>query len=180
MSDSDTKREHYRVCSICRTPIPFGATYYKCSVSTCNRKRTALHFCSVACWDAHVPTMRHRDAWAEEVQAPTLTAWLASEQQRVAREESKTTRRIRRPGAQEMAPSAQRSARGEHGDEVLVVVSKVKAYIKERSGLRTSDGVMAALSDVLRDVADEAIRRAEQDERQTVMDRDVPRRWRPG
>jgi hypothetical protein len=26
-------------------------------VSTCNRKRTALYFCSVTCWDAHLPTV---------------------------------------------------------------------------------------------------------------------------
>ena len=102
MSDQANRREHWRVCSICKTPIPFGSTYYKCSVSTCNRKRTALSFCSVACWDAHVPTMRHRDAWAEEATAPTLTAWLAAEQQRVAREETKSTRRIVRPGAEEL------------------------------------------------------------------------------
>ncbi len=66
MSDS-TK---WRVCSSCRKPIQFSATYFACSVSTCNRKRNPLFFCSMECWDAHLPGARHRDAWAEEKTAP--------------------------------------------------------------------------------------------------------------
>src|SRR3954452_21512457 len=58
------------LCSACRKPIPFGATHWVCSVSTCNRDRTRLVFCSVACWDSHVATLRHRDAWAVEARAP--------------------------------------------------------------------------------------------------------------
>ena len=48
-------------CSTCKKPIAFQQTYYVCSVSTCNRKRNGFFFCSVACWDAHVPIMRHRE-----------------------------------------------------------------------------------------------------------------------
>jgi hypothetical protein len=64
--------------------------------------------------------------------------------------------------------------------DVLIVASKLKSYVKARSGLRTSDGVMEALSDLVRLACDEAVRRARADERQTVLDRDVPRGWRPG
>jgi len=39
-------------------------------VSTCNRVRTGLFFCSMECWEGHLPTARHRDAWAEEKRAP--------------------------------------------------------------------------------------------------------------
>lgn len=53
-------------CSVCKKPIPMGARYYRCSVSTCNRKRLQLRFCSVACWDSHLPEARHRDAGAIE------------------------------------------------------------------------------------------------------------------
>jgi hypothetical protein len=60
----------FRVCSICRKPIAFGSVYYACSVSTCNRARTGLFFCTVECWESHLPTARHRDAWAEERRAP--------------------------------------------------------------------------------------------------------------
>ena len=56
----------WKRCSNCKKELPFAATYWACNVSTCNRPRTALVFCSVPCWDAHVPTLRHRDAWAEE------------------------------------------------------------------------------------------------------------------
>ena len=60
----------FKVCSMCRKPIAFGQVYYACSVSTCNRPRTALFFCSPECWETHLPTARHRSAWAEEKRAP--------------------------------------------------------------------------------------------------------------
>ena len=56
----------YRQCSSCKKPIPFESTYFACSVSTCNRKRTGLVFCTTSCWDAHLPTARHRSAAAIE------------------------------------------------------------------------------------------------------------------
>ncbi|HEY3355730.1 MAG TPA: hypothetical protein VGQ83_20935 [Polyangia bacterium] len=58
------------VCSMCRRAIQPGAVFYRCSVSTCNSGRIKLVFCSVACWDAHLPGARHRDAWAVEDKAP--------------------------------------------------------------------------------------------------------------
>ena len=60
----------WMLCSACRKPIRFGSTHWVCSVSTCNRDRTRLVFCSVACWDSHLATLRHREAWAIEAQAP--------------------------------------------------------------------------------------------------------------
>jgi len=63
--------ETWKVCSACRKPIGFGAVYFACSVSTCNRARTALFFCSVDCWDAHSAGARHRDAGAEEKRSPS-------------------------------------------------------------------------------------------------------------
>jgi hypothetical protein len=59
--------------------------------------------------------------------------------------------------------------------DVLIVVSKLKKYIKDRSGFNTSDGVMDLLSEHVRAVCDEAIRAAARDERKTVLDRDIPR-----
>ena len=56
--------------------------------------------------------------------------------------------------------------------DVLVVVSKLKTYIKEKSGMNTSGGVAAVISDSVRRMADEAIERARADGRKTVMDRD--------
>ncbi|MBM4335685.1 MAG: hypothetical protein FJ108_07205 [Deltaproteobacteria bacterium] len=56
--------------------------------------------------------------------------------------------------------------------EVLVVVSKLKAYVRERSGMSTSDAVIELLSDKLRDLCDDAIQSAMRDGRRTVMERD--------
>lgn len=60
----------WRNCNICKTPIAHDVDYQVCSVSTCNRKRTGMVFCSVDCWDIHLGMARHRDAWAEEKRSP--------------------------------------------------------------------------------------------------------------
>jgi histone H3/H4 len=58
--------------------------------------------------------------------------------------------------------------------EVLVVASKIKSYIKERGDMKTSANVLQALSDRLRRLCDEAIESARSDGRKTVLDRDIP------
>jgi hypothetical protein len=58
--------EAFAVCSMCRKPIAMGSKFWRCSVSTCNSGRVKLSFCSVSCWDAHLPTARHRNASAIE------------------------------------------------------------------------------------------------------------------
>ena len=57
--------------------------------------------------------------------------------------------------------------------EVLVVASKVKAYIKEQSGFNTSGSVIEALSKIVERECKKAIENAKNDKRKTVMDRDV-------
>jgi hypothetical protein len=52
----------FGLCSMCRKEIALGGRFYKCTVSSCNSGRTKLYFCSPACWDAHLPTARHRSA----------------------------------------------------------------------------------------------------------------------
>ena len=56
--------------------------------------------------------------------------------------------------------------------EVLVVVSKLKNYIRDASGMNTSGNVAAVLSDLVRSLCDKAIANAKNDGRKTVMDRD--------
>ena len=58
--------DQFAVCSMCRKPIAFGAKYYRCSVTACNAGRMKLVFCTAGCWDAHLPTARHRSAQAIE------------------------------------------------------------------------------------------------------------------
>ena len=57
-------------------------------------------------------------------------------------------------------------------DETLVVASKLKSYIRDKSGMNTSASVLTALSDRIRGLCDEAIERAKSDGRKTVKDRD--------
>jgi hypothetical protein len=154
----------WRRCSACKRPIPFAADYYACSVSTCNRARTALAFCSVSCWEVHLPGANHREAWAVERKAPD-----AAEAARAASAEAAPRRRIVRPAAT-TAPPADELPR-----EVLVVASRLKDYIRARSGCNTSEGVLEPLSDILRRICDEAIQNAQRAGRRTVLDRDVPK-----
>jgi hypothetical protein len=244
--------ETWLVCSACRSDIAFGAKYYQCSVSTCNRARMRLVFCSVSCWDSHVATLRHRDAWAEDKIAPTKAAW---ERELAAEDASRAPAPAPRPapavnsrpasgspasastvsstassgttthaaqhassgvtartaphvssgasahasqpttsGATARATStasptsgAPRRVVGEPpppsgvhlndivDNDILIVMSKLKKYIKERSGMNCSDAVAEVLSEHVRAIADESIRAAGRDERKTVLDRDVPR-----
>ncbi len=55
---------------------------------------------------------------------------------------------------------------------VLVVVSKVKDYIRSVSGMNTAGNVPPKVSDVVRSLCDRAIENAKKDGRKTVMDRD--------
>jgi hypothetical protein len=164
----------WKRCSHCKSEIGFERVYWVCSVSTCNRKRTGLVFCTVSCWDGHLPVMRHREAWAEEQRSPSRAEW-----EREQAEEVKT------PDIGAAAPGASapmrepvrrlppvQPAKPAAPEEVLVVISKLKAYVRARSGMNTSDAVAEVLSDKLRRLCDEAIRRAERDGRKTIMERD--------
>jgi len=72
----------WRRCASCKRDLHFGEPYFICSVTTCNRERTGLVFCSEGCFEAHVPVMRHRDAWAVEKRAPASAAAAAAETKR--------------------------------------------------------------------------------------------------
>ncbi len=161
----------WRKCSACKKPIPLGAAYQVCSVSTCNRKRTGLVFCSVECWEVHLPTANHREAWALEKRAP-----------RVREEDGPAsvpgphgaprpkTRRVARPSdASKSAP-----APGPTSAPVLIVASRLKAYIRETSGFNTSERVLDPLSEHIRRICDRAVENASREGRKTVLDRDIP------
>ncbi|MGC4067775.1 MAG: hypothetical protein QM784_24615 [Polyangiaceae bacterium] len=161
---------YFRKCSTCKDPIGFEQKYYTCSVSTCNRPRLALYFCSLPCWEAHVPEARHRDAWAEEQRSPTRDAWL--EQRASESSGASTPADASRTARIVTGLPAQESNDAVDSDEILVVVSKLKKYVRDQSGMNTSDGAMTVLSNHLRALARQAIRHAAEDGRKTVMDRD--------
>lgn len=127
-----------------------------------------MFFCSVPCWDAHLPEARHRDAWAEHETAPR--------QADVDETPPAPERRIVRPAPVEKTKSdlhlARENATTEEQD-ILVVVSKLKKYIDDTSGMNTSGKVPEVLSDHLRRVARASICEAEAEGRKTVLERDV-------
>ncbi len=159
----------WRRCSACKKPIAFGQQYWVCNVSTCNRKRTGLAFCTVTCWEVHLPVANHREAWAEERTAPSASEVEAAAG-RARPAERKGVRRLVRDAPAATPPSAASNA----PREVLIVASRLKEYVRAKSGFNTSDRVLDPLSDIVRRVADEAIRNASREGRRTVLDRDVP------
>lgn len=178
--------ETWRKCNACKNPIPFHAKYWACSVSTCNRPRTGYVFCTVSCWDSHIAEARHRDAWADEKRAPSKEAWereLAANPESappaprpVTQQGSAPVRRVVGDASPATAAAVEGSVKLADAErEILIVVSKLKKYIKDRSGMNTSDAVAEVLSEHVRAICDEAIRAAARDERKTVLDRDVPR-----
>jgi hypothetical protein len=188
--------ETWLKCTECKKDIPYGGKHYLCSVSTCKRSKMRLVFCSVICWDSHLSTVRHREAWAEEAFAPSKEAWQRELAEQGAPPPPKpvasaapaarpafTTppsgtpvRRVVGDASPAVAASLEGVTLSEVTDkDVLIVVSKMKKYIKDRSGMNCSDAVAEVLSDHVRALCDDSIRAAARDERKTVLDRDVPR-----
>lgn len=172
--------ERWRRCSSCKAPLGFGTEYWACNVSTCNRGRTALAFCSVSCWDAHLAVVPHRESWAVEKRAPSREQW---EREQAAAQGQEPVGR----GSETAAPPSSRAdgsaprrilpppapARPDPvARDVLIVTSKLKAYVRARSGMNTSDRCVDPLSDAVRELADRAIEKARAEGRKTVLDRD--------
>ncbi len=57
-------------------------------------------------------------------------------------------------------------------NEILVVASKIKKYVRSVAGMSTSANVLPKLSDTIRSLCNQAIENARADGRKTVMDRD--------
>ena len=168
--------EAWRRCSSCKAEIGYGQIYWVCNVSTCNQKRTGLYFCSVSCWEAHLPTMRHREAYAVEKRAPSAEQARA-EADPPARSAPTSVKNAPAPSApaiRRQVITVDRERDDDLPSDILIVASKLKKYIRARSGMNTSDGVMAVLSDHVRRLCDQAIRNAGAAERKTVLDRDFP------
>jgi histone H3/H4 len=176
MAESSTG---WRRCSACKKPIDFESIYYTCSVSTCNRKRTAMYFCDVSCWEVHLPIARHREAWAEEERAPSAAQAAREAAAEASGAPVRKPKRIiaepkRAPEPQPARASSTGASASDAQLEVLIVASRLKDYIRAISGYNTSDRVLEPLSEIVREVCQRAIRNAEADGRKTVLDRDIP------
>lgn len=59
-----------------------------------------------------------------------------------------------------------------NSEDVLIVASKLKQYVKDKYDMNTSANVMEALSHIVRRQTDRAIVKARAEGRKTLMDRD--------
>ena len=150
--------EIWRKCSSCKKDILTNQKYFVCSISTCRGAATNYAFCSINCWDAHLPIERHRsdNAGAIEKQSPRDLASAALEPA---------------AGPKKILPTGSLT-KSSVEDEVLVVVSKVRKYIADKSGMNTSASAYDALTEKIKQLCDRAIEQARSQGRKTVMDRD--------
>ncbi|MFZ3231705.1 MAG: hypothetical protein WA160_15965 [Pseudobdellovibrio sp.] len=175
----------WRKCSSCKKPIAFNNAYYECSVSTCTGIRTGYVFCTLSCWEVHLPGAKHRNAGAIEKRSPTLqqyqTSLAAESSSSVTALQNKTQpteapRRIivssQALGGNNVGSAVSNVSRSSMANEVLVVVSKMKQHIRDLSDMNTSEDVNQILSDIVRRECEKAIERARADGRKTVMARD--------
>lgn len=165
-------KDYWRKCTSCKSPILFNAKYWVCSVSTCNRQRTGLVFCKISCFDAHVPVMNHKDAGAIEKRSPSLKEFEREQDAQVARAANAAANAAASAERQTAMSTPPTPTGNVKRDEILVVVSKTKDYVRATTGLSTSESVMEVLSNKIRSLLDDATKRAIQDGRKTLMDRD--------
>lgn len=147
------EKAYWRKCGSCKTDIGFNTIYQSCSVSTCSK----MVFCSVECWDMHNPIMNHKSAWAEENTSPAFSDHSNP---------SGPTRRII------INPTKPSQTLNDNEKDTLVVVSKLKQYIKDKHDMNTSASVIDLLSNQIRRICDQASDKARRDGRKTLMDRD--------
>ena len=153
-----TDTTYWRKCGSCKKEIGFNTVYQVCNVSTCRK----LVFCSVDCWNLHNPVMNHKSSWAEENRSPRKEEYRPDNDTNAPRRILVTNR------ADENISSS-----GEGNEEdILIVASKLKQYIKDKYDMNTSANVMEALSRIVRRQTDRAITKAKSENRKTLMDRD--------
>lgn len=145
---------YWRKCGSCKKEIGFNQVYQVCSV--CGSKYA---FCSVDCWDQHVPVMNHKNAWAEENRSP-------------AKAEAASDHPVRRIVSYPAPVSSSSAKESPMETEILIVASKLKQYVKDKHDLSTSANVMEALSREVRRLTDRASEKAKAEGRKTLMDRD--------
>jgi hypothetical protein len=181
----------WRQCSACKKPIAYEAKHYVCSVSTCNGQRTGYVFCSVPCFERHIPGARHRDAAAVESFAPkagsqsvqagaqagaqSATSSSAVDSSTASRVTSASSSGAASPASTTSAPRRVTYVTGGQRQlpkEVLIIASRLKDYITAKSDYNTSAAVVDVLSDHVRILCDRAIDNARADGRKTVLDRD--------
>jgi len=118
-----------------------------------------LFFCSVRCWDAHLPEMRHREKWAVEKRSPTRAQHQAALAE-LADKEARQTAAATKDALPKRVAGASADDAEDLSDEILIVASRLKDYVTDHFALRTSDSVLVALSELVRGLISDAVDRA--------------------
>lgn len=103
--------------------------------------------------------MNHKSSWAEENRSPSKTEYRPEEV-------GSAPRRIL------VSPKLPEATSNADEQEILIVASKLKQYIKDKHDMNTSANVMDILSKIVRRQTDLAVAHARSEGRKTVMDRD--------
>lgn len=174
---NEANLNYWKRCSTCKKEIPFEARYYVCSVSTCQSGRTALRFCSVPCWDAHLGFARHRESTADETRAPTRASYEEELQSAVvhetANDSTAASSQQKKVIVNNTPVVSSQKNKAIYDVDTLVVVSKVKQFIRDHSEYNTSQCLIDALTKKIVDECLQAIDNARSAGRKTVMGRDV-------
>lgn len=152
-----TEVNYWRKCGSCKKEIGFNTIYQACNVSTCRK----LVFCSVDCWNLHNPVMNHKNSWAEENKSPRKEDYKVGSDNDAPRRIMINTR-----------PAESTATGSANEEEILIVASKLKQYIKDKHDMNTAANVMEVLSNIVRRQTDRAISKARSEGRKTLMDRD--------
>ena len=132
-----------------------------------------MTFCSPACWDGHLGAARHREAYAEEQHSPSKMDFIRAQAEEVGADMSEKRKIFRFEDQSNTAQNNIGSAKDHSEVDTLVVVSKVKAFIREQSEMNTSQCAIDALTDVVVSACMNGIRKASAAGRKTVMGRDI-------
>ena len=106
--------------------------------------------------------MSHKSAWAEDFMSP-------SELESKEQDNVKGSVRIVRAAKSGTGVVEQNNSTN---NEILIVVSKLKQFVKDYSELNTSADVSSVLSDIVREKCVDAIYKAKKDGRKTLMGKD--------
>lgn len=139
-------KNYWRKCGACKKEINLATKYYQCSISSCKK----FAYCSVDCCGQHQTVMNHKNSWAEENISPSSN-------------DTGPSRRL---------ITSKKSINSANTEDILIVASKLKKYIKDKHDINTAANVMPKLSTLVRHLCDEAISNARQEGRKTLMDRD--------
>jgi predicted lactoylglutathione lyase len=105
--------------------------------------------------------MNHKSSWAEENRSPRKEEYKVEADNDAPRRILVNTR-----------PADSSATGSANEEEVLIVASKLKQYVKDKHDMNTSANVMEALSNIVRRHTDRAIAKARSEGRKTLMDRD--------